>query len=353
MERGAGSGKRGAVPRGANRRGGVPRREPRPAPRSLASAVALAVLACANAGSDRVLSVEATGFVIGLVYFDADGDREPAPPDTAVLGVRVRLVLEGSGAVVGSAVSDSAGRFRIGSLAARRYEVQLDTATVPESVSVVRIADSTIQIGSGGSATVVVAVSFPSVSVSEARLLAPGARVFVSAIALNGFTTFGDSTIHIVDGGRAIRVTGVTPVPVLAGDSLRVLGSVGVRDGQPVLTGVTAFPLPAAVAPVPAGLTTAVARTADGGRLDAALAAVTGATISDTATTGAGDFALIVTDGSGALEVLLNADLGLVLTPYVPGAVIDVSGVLVPAGPGVWRLKPRSGADLQLSPPGS
>ena len=310
--------------------------------------LALALAACNNAGQDRVLAFEASGVVGGLVYFDADGDREPGPPDAPVAGVRVRIAVRGSGTAIGSAVSDTAGGFRIAPLRAGRYDVLVDTATVADSLTVARIADSTIDLDPGDSVAVAVTVSAPRVSVRQARLLPPRTRVFVEGVALNALAAFGDSTIHLADTSGAIRATRVQPRPVLAGDRVRLAGTLGIRDSQPELTDVALFALAVAAVPAPVGVRTAVARTADAGRLDAALVVVTNATISDTATV-AGDFRLTVTDGSGPLEVLLDRDAGFTPAPYVPGAVIDGTGLLVAASPGIWRLKPRSGADVVVN----
>ncbi len=56
---------------------------------------------------------------------------------------------------------------------------------------------------------------------------------------------------------------------------------------------------------------------------------------------------LTVDDGSGAVGVLVDASVLVDLTPFVPGAVVDVVGVLVPDS-GVWVLKPRAAGDLAL-----
>ncbi len=320
-----------------------------PPPVSLALILALlALAACNSAGQDQVLAIEATGVARGLVYFDADGDREPAPPDTALAGVAVELVFPGGRGIAARVVSDSTGRFRAAGLPVGSYTARIDTATVPDSMAVVRIVDSTVVVPPGDSVAVLVALGFPRVTVRQARLAPLGAVVFVDGLALNAFATFGDSTVHVADTSGALRAVRVGPVPIFPGDSVRLRGTRGVRDGQPVLADVTAFLLSIRQAPPPASVTTALARTADGGRLDAALVAVTNATITDTATVGS-DFRLTVSDGSGPLEVVLDDDANFTLTPFRPTVVIDATGLLVPVGPGVWRLKPRSDADVTVN----
>ncbi len=324
-------------------------RVPLPSPRSLSLALVLLTPGCESTGSDHVLAVEATGVARGLVYFDADGDREPAAPDTGLAGVAVELFPAGGRAPVARVVSDSSGRFRMAGLPVGSFVTRIDSATVPDSMAVVRIADSSVLIPPADSVVILVAVGFPRVSIAEARLLPVGAKVFVDGIALNAFATFGDSTLHVADTGTAIRALRVRPVAVFAGDSVRLVGTVGASGGQPVLTGATVFLLAIRAAPPPMAVTTALARSADGGRLDASLVEITGATITDTATLANDDVALTVNDGSGALEVVLDDDVVFTLALYTPGEAIDALGVLVPVGGGVWRLKPRFEGDLVVN----
>jgi hypothetical protein len=126
------------------------------------------------------------------------------------------------------------------------------------------------------------------------------------------------------------------------GDRVRVLGVVTFRDGQPVLSNATIAVLGPGTLPLAERITTLLASRADNGRLDAAQVKVTEATVADTATATNGDFVMHVTDGSGLLEVLLDRDAGFQLSPFKPGAVLDVTGVLVPLPQGGnFRLKPR------------
>jgi hypothetical protein len=151
----------------------------------------------------------------------------------------------------------------------------------------------------------------------------------------------------VADAVGSLRVINVSST-VFAGDSLRLIGSVAVAVGQPVLSvsGVTVLGpghLPAAV-----DRSTGSAASAAGGQLDAALVRVSGATISDTASIGTAYFRLTVNDGSGALHVLLDVNAGeRNYTADVPGELLDVTGLLVPetAG-GTWILKPRKPADI-------
>jgi len=174
----------------------------------------------------------------------------------------------------------------------------------------------------------------------------------VVGVALNPSNSFRDTTLHVQDTSAAIRVTRVRAAAVFPGDSVRLLGTTSRRSSLPTLDNVSVFPLGTTFLPTASQVTTAVAATAQGGALDAQQALVLNATINDTASV-AGDFKLTVDDGSGALEVLLDATADpafrapLLPGLYVPGNKFDVVGVLVPTGlAGVWRLKPRSAQDL-------
>jgi hypothetical protein len=188
--------------------------------------------------------------------------------------------------------------------------------------------------------------NFPAVTVAQARQLELGRIVTIEGVALNSWVTFGDSTVHLADSTGTIRATRVQNAILLEGQRVRLLGAIGFRDGQPTLLNVTPTVLGNGVLPLPKPITTATGVTADSGKADAVLVKVFAGTIADTATV-AGDFRLHVNDGSGKLEVLLDKDTGFQLPPFIPGAVIDVTGLLVPIpGTREWRLKPRKQADL-------
>ena len=309
-----------------------------------------ALTACENSGEDRVLAITSTGVVQGFVYFDANGDREPQPSDSPVPNIRVTLVARGSIETVADAVSDVNGLFEMRGVPVGDYELVVDSSTVADSVQVVRIDTSAIRLLPDDSSASAVAISYAKTTTTGARGLPQGDRVFVEGIALNNLAlgtagVFGDTTVHLADTAGAIRGTRIRRTTVIVGDSVRFLGTLATRDGQPVLTDVDNIFLAPATEPPAEVITTAVADTADGGRLDAALVQVDSATISDTSTV-SGDVLLTVDDGSGSLDVLLDNDTGIDQSPFVPAVVLDIKGLLVPVGDGTWTLKPRSNADL-------
>ncbi len=189
-------------------------------------------------------------------------------------------------------------------------------------------------------------VGFASVTVAGARSTQVGRIVSVEGIALNSWFTYGDSTVFLSDSTGTIRAIRVAPINIIAGDRVRLIGTVVTREGQPVLGNVTAAVLGQGVLPLPETVTTALAATADGGGLDAGLARVLNATVS-AASTVAGDLVLIVNDGSGPLEVVFDRDVGFALGQFVVGARLDITGILTPNASGLaWRLKPRQQSDV-------
>ncbi|MGA2382675.1 MAG: carboxypeptidase-like regulatory domain-containing protein [Gemmatimonadales bacterium] len=189
-------------------------------------------------------------------------------------------------------------------------------------------------------------IPLPVISIAKARTLAGGQRVVVVGVALNGSTTFSDSTVHLADTSGAIRLTRLRAT-VAAGDSVRVRATTASRAGQPTLDAGTTTALGQGLFPTAPTLTTATAATAAGGTRDAQLVVVNNATITDTATV-LGSYKLTVSDGSGSLEVLLDQRAGFVVPGlFVPSNKFNIVGVLAPTGTGSSRLKPRSATDLQ------
>lgn len=193
-----------------------------------------------------------------------------------------------------------------------------------------------------------VTLGFPTVTVAEARSLPEGQRVIILGTALNSRDAFGDTTVHIADGTGAVRGTRIRPGTVLAGDRARFLGITSSRLGQPTLDDVTPFILDVGTLPSPTPLTTGVAAGASNGIFDAAHVQVRQATIVDTATVGS-FFIMGVNDGTGRLNVAVRRSATFPFETYEPGEVVDVTGVLVPTGAGVWQLRARTSADIRVA----
>ncbi len=310
----------------------------------------LSVAACDNAGEGRVLAVEASGAAWAWVFFDQDGGQVFTQNDTPMSGVGVRLVAKGTRDTVARVVTGQQGRSEFPALPVGTYLVVVETTTFGDTISVVKLDSTEITVRSRDTVEVLALVSYPRVTVAEARELEQGRKVFVEGVALNNRQTFGDNTVHLRDTTRSIRGTRVRTTPFFfVGDSVRFLGVRAVSEGQPTLDDVQVFWLRTTDLPVPDTVTTAEAALADGGLLDAALVRVIDATVGDTSTV-AGDYLVTVDDGSGPLVVVFDQDAPVNRGPWVPDVVGDFTGVLVPTGEGGWRLKPRANADLLLKP---
>lgn len=305
----------------------------------------LLVAACDNAGSDRVLGINATGTVTGAVFLDRNGNRIQDAGDTAMAGVRVELLGGATGAVVQSMITGTSGVFAFADQPVGDYRLRVDTTTVGDTVEVANVSLDTLTVVPNDTTVGTVRVSYPFFSLAQIRASAPGTRVFTQVVALSSLNSFGDTTVHVADTSGALRVTRVRLATIFVGDSVRLLGRRNSRDGQPTLDDVTVFPLSVGVLPTAEQITSAAARSADGGRLDAALVTVLNLTILDTATV-LGNYRLTTDDGSGPVTVHLAQSIGFVTTALLPDSIIDATGVLVPNGSGSWVLKPRLVTDV-------
>jgi hypothetical protein len=312
--------------------------------------------ACDNGGAERSVGITATGTVFGSVYFDANGSGARDAGDPAFPGARIRLVALGGTDTLVRATTGADGTFRIGSVPVGSYRIVLDSASAGDSARVVSAASAVVSLLPADSAEFIGAISFPVRNIADARQSALGERIFVRAVALHARTTFSDTTLHFVDTTGAMRATRVRPAsaPIVAGDSVVLRGRVAERLGQRVLDDVSVFIVGPTFIPTAPVLSTAAALAGGvAGSLDAALVRILSADVIDTATV-QGNFQMTMDDGSGAVTVVLDreADVGfrapLPAGLYIPGNRFDLSGVLVPTGTGVWRVKPRDALDLAL-----
>ena len=309
-----------------------------------------------NAGESLGLPVLPTGSIGVGVFLDRDGSASQTTGDTVYGGVRVALLVAAGTDTIRTAVSDVNGLAVFDSVPIGSYRIVVDRRALADSIGVVAGDTGTIRIdaGQGNAAARVVRLGFREVTIAEARLLAPGARVYVRGVVLAGFQAFRDSSSFIANGGAYIRITGARHRPGRtgnnAGDSVLVLATTGARDGQPVLVDGLIGSLAQLAAPIAIPVTVAEARDAKGGTLDAALVTIIGARITDTAAAGT-DFRVRIEDAadpSVIAEVVVDAQLGAPRTIFRPGFPITIRGVMVPRGDGTWVLKPRGASDITI-----
>ena len=317
------------------------------------TALGLAAMAgCSNAGGDLGFEPVGSGTVQAFFYVDRNGDLQPtAPADTAFAGVRFGLVVAGTNDTAFSATADALGQVVFSNIPFGDYRFVVDSNTVGDSLQIQEIDSATVRLrGDTPQQLITVRLGFPSVTIAQARVAAAGTRLFITGQLLTAIATFGDTTAHIIENGVAIRLSNASNggPAAQAGDSARVLGTVSIRSGQPVLDNATVVVFRFGSSPVPTSLSTLLAGNADTTAQDAALVEITGAVILDTATVGT-DFHVGVDDGTGRVVMVLDGDGSFQLLLFDLGKTARATGVLVPTGSGTWVLKPRNQADVTIT----
>ena len=253
--------------------------------------------------------------------------------------------------MVASTLSGAAGSYLIPFVPVGSYDIAVDSASLGDSLRVERVEPGEVVLGGSDTAIVQVALDRKVVTVAAARAT-PGRRLAVEGVLLNGWATFGDSSVHLSDATGAIRALRLPGLNLAAGDSVRLVGTTGTEHGQPVLEDPVVTALGRSRIPSPTPTTTGVAARAADGRLDAALVRVTSARVIDARSTAAGNFTLRVDDGSGLLDVVIEPEAGVTSeVPITPGVTVSVTGLLSPIREGAWRLRPRNAVDLQVTLP--
>jgi hypothetical protein len=315
--------------------------------RNAAGATAIVLLvACDNAGQDRVLGIEAEGQVTGTLFLDRNTSRTFDAPDSLLANVRVKLVVAGTRDTAASVTTNSAGVFRASGLAVGRYQVVVDQALLGDSLEVVRLEPDSVVVPPSDTLTLELGVGYPRLASLASLSATPlGRRVVASGIAQNGSATFGDSTLFLVDSSGAVLIAGVRS-EVQAGDSLRALGTVADQAGRRVLVNPSVFRVTPTAVPAPLTLSSAQAATASGGAAALRLARVLNARVLDTASVG-DSLRLTLDDGSGPLAAMIKPSTGIARGSLLPGAVLDLTGLIAPAGGG-WRIQPRAQSDVTV-----
>ncbi len=307
--------------------------------------------ACGNAGEDLGFGSSGTGQVTAFVYLDRDGSTTPNPLDTALKSVRVRLVALGGTDTVGPGVTDTLGLVVFPDLPLGSYRLLIDSASVGDSVRVESLDHPIVTLRSEAPFGVATwRVGYPRYSITEAKALVAGERVLVTGLIYATPSTFSDSASFIGDPQAAIRMPGSRNggPATIPGDSVRVVGTTGAALGQGILSEARIYVFKPGQPPPPDTVATGVALNAAGGAADARLVHITGAIIQDTATVN-GRFRVRVNDSSGLLSVFFDTALAPTRSQFVPGASVSATGLLVPAGGGVWYLQPRSVGEVNVT----
>jgi len=307
-------------------------------------------LSCSEETGVTPLVVDGTARITGQLFLDANGSGVfESGFDDVVASALLRLRLAASGSILGETQTDAQGLFDFESIPVGTLRLEVDSILLGDSL-VARFEQSdTFSVAAGDSLGFQVGVGAPERSIPEIRSLPPDEPVFTSGIALNDWTELGGS-IHLESDSSFLRVTGVPAVEVGVGDSIRVSGRTSTAQGIVFLVGGRAFSLEQDARPVtPWAVTTAQAGTAQGGDLEAALVVMSQVTVTSNSAV-AGGFIVEGTDGTSEVSIRIRDTTGIDPAEVPVGTVFpSVVGVLVPSGPGVWEVVPRSRDDA--SPP--
>ena len=301
----------------------------------------IALAACDDPGTG-IIDTDRNGVLAGIAYVDRDADARLSGPDVVAVGVRAALLREASGDTVAQATTRNDGTFVMTNVPVGRYRLVAALGALGDTLQVQKIDSASVTITVADTAVRSIRIGYPVISAAEFRTAAAGRRYVVEGIALTGWSTYGDATLHVADGTGSLRAIRVLGTAAQSGDSVRVLGTAGVSSGRPVLADALAHIAASArgLPPVDSVGTGAAATAAGGTRADGQVR-IAGAIILDTATV-AGHRILGVDDGSGRLEVVLDQAVSFNPGPYVPGGTFAGAGVLVPPPSGDhWRLRPR------------
>ena len=316
------------------------------------AALLLAAAACNNAGSDLGPAALPTHSITTQAFLDRDGSRTfVVGIDTLFPGAVVSLRPAGGGQAIQTVTTAIGGVARFDNVPLGEYSITVSPASLGDSIVVAEILTSPVKVEVADTNTNVgIRLTFPEISIRQARLLPAGKRAFIRGVVLAGVQSFRDTTSYIADSSGQIRLTRVSLRGPLTGnnpgDSVSVLGVASSRAGQPTIDLAVISRFGQRLAPVPLPLSTGGAATAAGGVLDAGLVIITGAFISDTATV-APDYHVVGNDNTGPITVVLDGIINFNRANFRPGRTMNVQGVLVPNGTGAWVLKPRQISDAQ------
>lgn len=308
---------------------------------------------CMDATDVELLQIPDAGVVFGQAFLDVNGSGAIDTGDSPLVGTAVLLTAPGTGTTMQQATTDANGLFLFEDVPLGTYSLTIEAGVLGDSLTTFSAA-ATFNVEFGDTLQLNLGATYPILTLSEVRAAVPGRRVFTHGVALNARESNGDGVVHLREGAAFLRATGVDPLTISPGDSVRMLGRTAVDGGQPVLSQVTAGVLRQnAVFIAPQLVTIATADAANGGALDAALVRLGPAEIGDTATIG-GQLQFWAHNGADSVQVVLRDYLLISPNPPIrPDTIvrmIQATGLLRPymdaSGPR-WRLLPRGTADLQ------
>ena len=318
-----------------------------------ATLITFALVTGACESDTGVLEISATGELGGLVYIDRNANERPdAQVDLPAAGVSVALLIPAGQQVIARTTTDATGTYLFRDIAVGRYRLDVESTSLGDSLRVSAMDSATITVVASDTTISTIALGFPQVPIAQVRTLPVGRRIIVQGMTLNAWTSFLDSTLHVADTSGVLRAVRVLPAAIVAGDTVRLLGTVVADNGVNTIGDVTVFRLGSgAVTRLPRDVTTGVAATANNGALDNDLARIQGGVVVNTQLLPNGERRIAVDDGSGIVDIIIEptSEFAAVPTP-TPGQLMNVTGLLVAReGRTSWQLKPRVTADVTFT----
>ena len=314
---------------------------------------AIALGGCEEDGARNPLSVQATGTVSGVMFEDRNGDGEAGGGDRPAEGFTITL-RQPAGGSHGTVVTDTAGRFTFEDVPIGGLVLEVGEDLLGDTLELFGLALDPFTLGAGEDLRLQPGVSLLAYELAEVRTLAPGRPLFTSGIALNSLNP-AVRTLHIkTDEGGYLRIAGILSSGLQPGDSVRVRGRTAREAGQPLLQeGAFFFIRATGVIPEPVRVNTFEAAGAISGSLDAAFVQIDTAEILESELLDNDDVRVVVNDGSGPVEILMRAFLGMDDDDFVADTIFftRARGLLVPyedAGDTRWRLLPRVRSDFRI-----
>ncbi len=310
-----------------------------------------ALAGCGNAGENLGIPGRTGVGFSATVLYDRDQNGLPSNPDSTLAGVRVFLKIPGGPDTLASDTTDASGRVAFLNIPTGPYAVEVEASVLGDSL-VTRLTPLAVTVfPSGNPGSIIALLTFPPQTVDSARALPIGSRVLVRGLVLAGPQSSRDTIGALRDSTGAVLLTGVTVVLgnfTLPGDTVRVLATVGVRNGQKVLGLAAVSLLNPGLPPVGDTVSTAVAATANGGVRDADVVSIVGAEILSTSSAN-GDLTVVLDDGSGPLQMVVDSVLQIGPAIFVVGDSLSGEGILVPATGGTpWQFRPRARQDFTI-----
>lgn len=327
-------------------------------PREVGDAVVWDILP--RSTSDFRFETKESGDVSGILFLDLDGNGQFSTSVDDRVADWTLFLEDTLGARLGEEqVTDTAGAFEFERVPGGDVFLRTDSAQLGDTLEIFGIAfEQPIEVPSSQARSLRPGLTFPTIALPEVDELLPGRRIYTVGFALNALSDDVEE-LHLFDdeSGEALRVLDVdNTTSIRAGDSVRVLGRTARVAGEILLENGDAFLLETDVIDLDAEeVTTAVAATADDGRLDAALVELAADTARVTEVTDLEEdgVRIVLDDGSGPLEVLLRPFLGIDAEEITADTAVftRARGLLVAfeeGGAVMWELQPRSLADVEF-----